>query len=130
MVMFGAAFAPTPFVTLLVNFLQLKVDGYKVLALMRRPTPVACSGIGVWLDVGNSLTRLGVVTHSGMIVFTMNLFDGVSPAAKIWRFGGFCFAGFGIHYCIQQVYVGGACRRRSQHFYLLLLLHYHYDAPP
>jgi hypothetical protein len=66
---FVAAFPLAPLCALLNNWLELRLDAYKLVTRYRRPVPKQQSGIGAWNDILGIITHLSVATNVSKTVF-------------------------------------------------------------
>jgi anoctamin-8 len=60
--LFAAAFPMGPFLSLLVNTMEIKMKLYSFLYVYKRPPTQRCSGIGDWLDILEIMSLVSVVT--------------------------------------------------------------------
>mmetsp|Transcript_31571 Transcript_31571/g.5706 ORF Transcript_31571/g.5706 Transcript_31571/m.5706 type:complete len:83 (+) Transcript_31571:1601-1849(+) len=74
-IFFAVAFPLGPIIYWAFNILELKGDSYKFLYLSKRPFPRAGNGIGVWTDVMSFLAIVSIITNTGILVFTSNIFN-------------------------------------------------------
>lgn len=63
MIFFAAAFPLAPFLALLNNLAEIRIDAQKYLFNCRRPVPKRVAGIGAWHGILQASTYLGVVTN-------------------------------------------------------------------
>lgn len=63
MIFFVAAFPLAPFLALLNNLAEIRIDAQKYLFRYRRPIPKRVSGIGAWNGILQGATYLGVITN-------------------------------------------------------------------
>lgn len=81
-IFFAVAFPLGPLIYWLFNILELRSDSYKFLNLCKRPFPEEASDIGVWSDVMRFLSIVAVITNTGLMIFTQNLFK--LPTGDRW----------------------------------------------
>ena len=72
-VMFSASFPLAPLIALIAGIIELRVDGYKLTDIVRRPLPSGSSGIGNWLQILRFLSFVGIFTNATIIVFTSTM---------------------------------------------------------
>jgi len=84
-IFFCVAFPLGPLIYWFLNIIELRADSYKFLNLSKRPFPEEASDIGVWTDVMKFLSIVAVITNTGMMVFTENLFK-LSAGDRWWVF--------------------------------------------
>ena len=97
-VLFVTAFPVAPFLAMILNFIECRVDGWKLLHVMRRPWPRACEDIGSWYDIFNLVSIIGVFFNAGIVCWTMDLFDNESSTYRMVIFFIFCFISFFLRY--------------------------------
>ncbi|EQC28357.1 hypothetical protein SDRG_13904 [Saprolegnia diclina VS20] len=73
--LFVVAFPLTPVLSLLNNYLEIRVDGYRLLFENRRPRPRNASSIGLWMEIVEFMTTLAILTNAYVVVWTSNTFD-------------------------------------------------------
>jgi len=71
--MFSASFPLAPLIALIAGIIELRVDGYKLTDIVRRPLPSGSSGIGNWLQILRFLSFVGIFTNATIIVFTSTM---------------------------------------------------------
>jgi len=71
--MFSASFPLAPFIALVIGIVEVRVDGYKLTDISRRPIPFGSSGIGNWLEILRFLGTIGVLSNATIIVFTSTM---------------------------------------------------------
>lgn len=81
-VLFSAAYPLTPMLAVIVIAFELRVDAWKLCNLTKRPYPAESSGIGLWYDILQVMSLLGVMTNTAIIIFTTNVFDGFDTGEK------------------------------------------------
>ncbi|KAJ3328165.1 hypothetical protein HDU76_010474 [Blyttiomyces sp. JEL0837] len=72
--MFVTAFPLAPVFALLNNVVEVKTDSYKMLKVLRRPTPFIAEDIGLWQDVLQACSLIAVTTNGFLVAFTSNNF--------------------------------------------------------
>ena len=66
--LFSAAFPLAPLLALINNFVEIRVDGWKLLQCCRRPEPAGCEDIGTWYVILDLISTFSVITN-GLLVF-------------------------------------------------------------
>ncbi|CAM9722677.1 unnamed protein product, partial [Choristocarpus tenellus] len=74
--LFSAAFPLAPLLAMINNLVQTRVDAYKLCKTRRRPVAYKSSGIGVWDNVLEMMTVVGVITNCALVGAT---------SVQIWR---------------------------------------------
>ncbi|CAF0718472.1 unnamed protein product [Brachionus calyciflorus] len=70
--LFACSFSLGPLILLLVNVVDLRVDGYRLLWLFRRPIGFKAQDIGAWFSIIRFLNVVGIVSNAFIIAFTSN----------------------------------------------------------
>lgn len=70
MILFVAAFPLSPAIACMSGYVQIRIDGWKLCQLFRRPTPMNTEDIGVWQDMLTIISILAVIYNLGLIFFT------------------------------------------------------------
>lgn len=81
-VLFSAAFPIVPVLALFEIALEIRVDSWKLCKLTRRPFPDPAEDIGVWFYIIQTVSYVGAVTNTGIVVFTGNAFPGLAMENK------------------------------------------------
>ncbi len=79
-------------VCLINDYLEIRVDGWKLLTVYQRPIPRPAQDIGTWQTVFTLIATIAVITNAGLISFTMNTLEDYTLTFKIWVFFAFQFA--------------------------------------
>jgi len=91
-VMFSGAWPLTPIVVMIYNISQTIVDQEKLLRQFQRPLYRSQATIGVWTEILEYLSYIGIVVHTLMLTLTTNDFqqrgwyDGDKPMSKYEAF--------------------------------------------
>lgn len=70
MTLFTVAFPLGPLFSLLNNLMEIRIDAFKILTLMKRPLPKRAQSIGIWLPIISAVSKVGVITNAFIIAFT------------------------------------------------------------
>jgi Calcium-activated chloride channel len=81
-IFFCVAFPLGPLIYWVFNILEIKGDAYKFFNLFKRPFPRQAESIGVWSDIISFLSIVGVITNTGLMIFTANIFH--LPIERRW----------------------------------------------
>ena len=68
--MFSSSFPLAAICAAIGNFIELRIDSYKVVSLSRRPRYAGASGIGSWQAVLNSISWIALPVNVAILVFT------------------------------------------------------------
>lgn len=92
MTIFIVALPASCLVALINNFVELKIDGWKLCHVYQRPIPRSAEDIGNWQAVMSIICIVAIVTNAGLICFTMDVLDDWKLSDRVWIF--FCFQWF------------------------------------
>jgi anoctamin-10/anoctamin-7 len=76
--LFSAAFPLAPVLSYLNNFVEIRVDGWKLLQCSRRPEPSGCEDIGAWYGILDLISTISVVTNGLLIFFVATSYEDVA----------------------------------------------------
>lgn len=79
-ILFVVACPLTPFLALINNIVEFRLDSQKLLKITRRPHPKGAQDLGNWETCLSALAWLGLVTNTGLILLTSKTFE--SPDGK------------------------------------------------
>lgn len=74
-VMFSVACPLFPLFSFLLNILEVRVDAYKLCYLCQRPYPTPANSIGTWISIIRTVSLIGALTNTAILVFTADVFD-------------------------------------------------------
>jgi len=74
-VMFSSVLTIVPVLALIEILVEIRVDAWKLCNLTRRPFPQRTETIGVWYDIIQWVSFMGITTNVGLILFTSNVFS-------------------------------------------------------
>ena len=118
-VLFVVAFPLAPLLAFFSQYLEYRVDGYKMLFFYRRVFPRGAEDIGMWETVLKFTSYVAVASNSGLIFFTLPLgtvglySDYSSPEVSVCVAEG---GGEARHYSPRlpfPVYSGSGCSSRT-----------------
>ncbi len=89
-----------PMIEYVSNVVEIRVDARKLLYDYRRPIPQGNQDIGTWMDVFVALSFLSVITNSGIVCFTMDVFPS---EMKVWLFITFQYVIFSGMYIFEMI---------------------------
>lgn len=73
--MFVTAFPLAPFLAFINNWLEIRVDSFKLCKLCRRPEMQGAEDIGTWQFIFETVSFVAVVTNASVIAFTSNVVE-------------------------------------------------------
>eukprot|EP00698_Gefionella_okellyi_P015918 TRINITY_DN4523_c0_g1_i1.p1 TRINITY_DN4523_c0_g1~~TRINITY_DN4523_c0_g1_i1.p1 ORF type:complete len:721 (-),score=185.11 TRINITY_DN4523_c0_g1_i1:896-3058(-) len=86
-ILFVAAFPLAPLLAFASNFIEIRMDAFKILVLSQRPTLGKAQDIGTWFPILEIMAVVGVVTNSFVLAFTSDSFatsNGLSITQRMW----------------------------------------------
>ncbi|GBG27052.1 Anoctamin-7 [Hondaea fermentalgiana] len=84
--LFVAAFPIAPLLALINNFIEVRVDSYKVCILSRRPALEVAEDIGTWRKIFSIMGFVAVLSNASVILFSSTIlkFDEDEEARRVW----------------------------------------------
>mmetsp|Transcript_25102 Transcript_25102/g.35389 ORF Transcript_25102/g.35389 Transcript_25102/m.35389 type:complete len:958 (-) Transcript_25102:39-2912(-) len=76
-ILFVIACPLTPFLALMNNIVEFRLDSQKILRVTRRPHPKGAYDIGAWATCLTTLAWLGLITNTLLVIFTSSVFKRV-----------------------------------------------------
>ncbi|CAM9468938.1 unnamed protein product [Pylaiella littoralis] len=86
--LFVAAYPLSCFMALVNNYIEIRVDAWKLCQVSRRPEPRGAECIGTWYTILTIMSSLAVVSNSAIIAFTSEIFEHQSWMIRVWIFLG------------------------------------------
>jgi len=87
--LFSAAFPLAPLFALVNNFIEIRIDGWKLLQCSRRPEPSGAEDIGTWYGILELIAVASVATNGLLIFFTGDGYENRSWSARFVLFAVF-----------------------------------------
>ncbi|CAK4144578.1 unnamed protein product [Aphanomyces euteiches] len=85
--LFVVSFPLAPFLALLNNYFEIRIDAFKLAKESRRPNPHGAEDIGTWGTILEIMSTISVMTNVAAVIFVSNhTFSGVSQETKLWAF--------------------------------------------
>ena len=84
--LFSVTLPLAPVLALVSNYIEIRVDAWKITSNSRRPFPQGAEGIGIWRSILSFISLAGIITNGLLICFTSTVFENRSMAS---RFGIF-----------------------------------------
>eukprot|EP01038_Epipyxis_sp_PR26KG_P011021 gene11021-14802_t len=84
--MFIAGFPLATLMSLINNYVEIRVDAWKLCQLMRRPEPRGAEDIGTWYDILEVVSTAAIFINSGIVAFTGTPTINYSWALRVWIF--------------------------------------------
>lgn len=73
--LFVVAFPLAPFLALVNNVFETRIDAFKVCQQTRRPEPRGAANIGTWFDILNIVSYIAVITNVAIVCWETNKMD-------------------------------------------------------
>merc|ERR1712187_9121 len=73
----SAVFPLAPALGFVLLLVEIRVDGFKLFELVRRPLPVSAENIGNWIFVLQTISWLSLFSNAGLLAFTLGSFDNL-----------------------------------------------------
>ncbi|KAF0686061.1 Aste57867_22123 [Aphanomyces stellatus] len=85
--LFVVSFPLAPFLALLNNYFEIRIDAFKLAEESRRPDPKTAEDIGTWQTILEIMGTISVMTNVAAVVFVSNhTFQNATPETKLWAF--------------------------------------------
>lgn len=84
--MFAPAYPLVMYMALVNNYVEIRVDGWKLCQETRRPEPKGAEDIGTWFAILEIMSTIAVITNSAVIAFTSTVFSNYSWATRCFLF--------------------------------------------
>ena len=98
--MFVTAFPVAPFMAMVSNFIEDRIDGLKLLNDYRRSWPKPAEDIGSWYDIFSLISILSVFVNGAIVFWTMDTFDDRTDWERVYFFIFFCVIAFAGRYLV------------------------------
>jgi len=76
LLMFNVAVPILPLFGVLNNILEIRIDAFKFCNLVQRPFPHVVESIGLWEPIIRSMSRVGILSNLGVLIFTSGIVGG------------------------------------------------------
>eukprot|EP00619_Florenciella_sp_RCC1007_P012487 CAMPEP_0205918630 /NCGR_PEP_ID=MMETSP1325-20131115/9920_1 /ASSEMBLY_ACC=CAM_ASM_000708 /TAXON_ID=236786 /ORGANISM="Florenciella sp., Strain RCC1007" /LENGTH=238 /DNA_ID=CAMNT_0053286177 /DNA_START=18 /DNA_END=734 /DNA_ORIENTATION=+ len=80
--LFSCSFTLAPLMAYVNNYVELRVDAWKICTQSRRPLPGGAEDIGTWQSVLELMSILAIMTNLGIVCFTS---EKLVQASRGWR---------------------------------------------
>jgi len=84
--LFVVAFPLNPLLSLIANFIETRLDSYKLLHLERRPHPRGADNIGTWYAILEIIGILSVITNIALVMFVSETGDNITDGHLSLKF--------------------------------------------
>ena len=89
--MFIVAFPLATTMSFVNNYVEMRVDAWKLCQLCRRPEPRGCEDIGTWGTILEIMGVSAVLINAGLVAFTGTVTTHYTWPGRIWVFIGMTF---------------------------------------
>ena len=79
------AFPLAPLLALINNFVEIRVDAFKLCYLAKRAEPKGAQDIGTWYTILEIMATAAVITNSALVVFTSKAIFGSYSEPNKWK---------------------------------------------
>lgn len=73
--LFGVAFPAAPFIAVMQNFLEVRVDAFKLAKFAKRGTCRNVPDLGIFYGILQVLTFIGVLTNIGLVLESLHPYE-------------------------------------------------------
>lgn len=101
--MFIAAFPLATVMSFINNYVQMRVDAWKLCQLFRRPLPQSREDIGSWYHILEIMALVAVFVNAALVAFTSTVVDDFTWNQRIWIFIGMSCGIFIMKYLLSIV---------------------------
>jgi hypothetical protein len=84
--MFVAGFPLAPLMSIVNNYVEIRVDAWKLCQLCRRPEPRSCEDIGTWYSILEIISMASIFINSAIVAFTASNTINYRWALRVWIF--------------------------------------------
>lgn len=84
--MFVTAFPLATLLAFINNYVEIRVNAWRLCQTFRRPKPGSAEDIGTWYEVFQIISVVAVATNAGIVCFTGNFLVGYSWPLRVWIF--------------------------------------------
>jgi hypothetical protein len=84
--MFVAAFPLASLMSFVNNYIEIRVDGWKLCELCRRPEPRSIEDIGTWYTILEIIATICVFTNSAIVAYTGGVLVNYTWTLRAWIF--------------------------------------------
>jgi hypothetical protein len=84
--MFVAAFPLATVLSLVNNYVEIRVDAWKLCQIMRRVEPRSAEDIGTWQSILEVISVAAIFVNSGLIAFTATNMTNATWPLRVWTF--------------------------------------------
>lgn len=84
--MFIAGFPLATVMSLINNYVEIRVDAWKLCHVCRRPEPRSCEDIGTWGTILEVVSYASIFVNSAIVAFTTTIAVNYTWAQRIWIF--------------------------------------------
>ncbi len=84
--MFVAAFPLATVLSFINNYVEIRVDAWKLCHIYRRPEPRSCEDIGTWFMILEMVSFSSIFINSGLVAFTGRNTINYTWSERVWIF--------------------------------------------
>mmetsp|Transcript_21081 Transcript_21081/g.21777 ORF Transcript_21081/g.21777 Transcript_21081/m.21777 type:complete len:758 (+) Transcript_21081:44-2317(+) len=99
--MFVAAYPLATVMSFVNNYVEIRVDAWKLCQLSRRPEPRSAEDVGSWQPILEIMSTFAVLTNSALIAFTGTFAINTPWYGRAWIFFSMSFAIIGLNFIVS-----------------------------
>ena len=85
--LFVAVLPLAPLLALINNYLEIRIDAYRLCVVHRRPIPQSADGVALWGDILHAMAFFSVAVSGSIVCFKSKHFtSSMGDAGRVWAF--------------------------------------------
>lgn len=84
--LFVASFPLAPILSFVGNYVEIRIDAWKLCQLSKRPEPKSAEDIGTWQSILEVMALASVLSNSALIAYTSSMTQDLSWSLRNWIF--------------------------------------------
>lgn len=101
--MFVAAFPLAAMVSFVSNYIEIRIDAWKLCQQCRRPEPRTAEDIGTWQAILDIISVAAIVVNSALVAYTGSYALEYTWVERVWIFSAMCGGLIALKSFIQAV---------------------------
>ncbi|KAI9921505.1 hypothetical protein PsorP6_000032 [Peronosclerospora sorghi] len=126
--MFVVAFPFAPLLSYVNNYMEIRLDAYRLLFECRRPRPRNVRSMGYWYLVLQAFAAISVCTNAAVVIFTGDFLNDLEMYIRVWIFSIFIGSMFLFKYflevCVDDVPEDVTVQKYRQEFLISKCLYH------
>jgi len=99
--LFVASFPLAPMLAFVSNYVEIRVDAWKLCQQSKRPEPVSCEDIGTWQTIVSVMSLAAVLSNSALIAYTGSHVKDYGWSTRNWIFFGISLLIMGLKFLVD-----------------------------